>query len=197
MTNGLPEAGILLARGGRLDELSSELRNRSSHVDAQYVLTGLAVLAAIILAMWILSRLLSRKERRRSFDSSLMMFHALCKAHGLSWSEQWLLWRVARRQRLHDPARLFLEPERLAPHRLSPTLRAKKPQLEELRERLFAGLEQPRRHSAHPTRLPEDPRNPAPRDPQQASPSPAFPVAGNPALDLPPWTQQADSGVNQ
>ena len=89
------------------------MRNRSSQVDAQYVLTGLAVLAAIVMAMWILSRFLNRKERRRSSDSALMMFHVLCKAHGLSWSERWLLWRVARRQRLRDPARMFLEPSDL------------------------------------------------------------------------------------
>jgi len=186
--NALPSHCTLLGQQSRLDDLTSVFRNRPSQVDTEYVVTGLVILSAIVLGMWILSQILARQERHKSYDNAWMLFFSLCKAHGLSWPERWLLWRVARHQRLRDPARLFLEPWRLADEHLSPALRLKQARLRALGQRLFAGVEES--GGRPPASTPEDrpPRQPAP-----IPPTLAFPVADNPALDIPPWTQQSDA----
>ena len=86
--SGLPSDCTLLGQQSRLDDLTSVFRNRPSQIDTQHVVTGLLVLAAIVLGMWVLSQLLARQERRRSHNSAWMLFFSLCKAHGLSWSER-------------------------------------------------------------------------------------------------------------
>jgi hypothetical protein len=195
MSGTFSRTWILLAERTHVREWARALRNRSSQVDTQYVLTGLGVLAVIVVALWGVSYFLSRRERRRSYDSALMLFLALCKAHRLGWSDRWLLWRVARRQRLRDPARLFLEPRRLAAENLCPSLRTREPQLQALRARLYTGLETP------PVPAPqgvEDPQaqvsaEPAPAALPKRPPLPDFPTAASPALDLPPWTAGGDA----
>jgi len=68
------------------------------------------------------------------------LFLSLCRAHGIAWSDRWLLWRLAASQRLKDPARLFLEPERLDPDLARPLSRRRAARLERLRLQLFEGL---------------------------------------------------------
>lgn len=133
--------GTLLAQGGRLDSLSSRFRGRRARLDAQDLVTWLLVLAIVILAVCALSYLLKLQEQRRR-TSPLGLFLSLCKAHRLRWSQWWLLWRVARVQRLRDPARLFLEPERLEEPHLGRALQAHRAQLRQIRDRLFDQLEQ-------------------------------------------------------
>ena len=189
--NQLPCECSLLAQRSRLEEVTSVLRNRPSQIDTQYVLTGLLVLTAIVLAMWLLSQILARQERRKSYNSAWMMFFSLCKAHGLSWSDRWFLWRVARHQRLRDPARLFLEPERLADDNLSPALRLRQAQWKGLRGRLFADLEGTAGGPSGARRSPGD----APQEPPAAgAASLGFPIADKPVLDVPPWASQRGAG---
>ena len=180
----------LTAQRSRLDEVTSVFRNRPSQIDTQYMLTGLLVLAAIVLGMWLLSQLLARQERRRSYNSAWMLFLSLSKAHRLSWPDRWLLWRVARHQGLRDPARLFLEPERLADNNLGPALRLRGAQLKALRGRLFAGLES---RPGRPAGSPPSPGEPSPPQTAAEPPSLSFPIADNPALDVPPWAPQSDA----
>ena len=182
----------LTAQRSRLDEVSSVLRNRPSQIDTQYVLSGLLVLTAIVLGLWLLSQLLARQERRKSYNSAWMMFFSLCKAHGLSWSDRWLLWRLARHQRLRDPARLFLEPERLADDNLSPALRLRLAQWEALRGRLFADLEGTPGGASGARRPPGD----APQQqPAAGAASLTFPIADKPVLDVPPWAPPGGAGA--
>ena len=183
--------GSLLGQRSRLDEVTSVLRNRPNQIDTQYVLTGLLVLTAIVLAMWLLSQLLARQERRKSYNSAWMMFFSLCKAHGLSWSDRWLLWRLARHQGLRDPARLFLGPERLADDNLSPGLRLRQAQCTALRGRLFADLEGTPGGPSGTRRSPGEAPQQQPAD--GAAPL-AFPIADKPALDAPPWAPQRGTG---
>jgi hypothetical protein len=70
----------------------------------------------------------------------MMLFLSLCRAHRLRWAEWWLLWRVARDQKVKDPARLFLEPRWLDSARLRPVLRLRAARLESIRRRLFGRL---------------------------------------------------------
>lgn len=176
--------GILLAQRSRLDDVFSEFRGRRERVDTQYVFAGLAVLAAVILGLWIASRLASGKERRRPYHSPGLLFYGLCRAHRLSWSDCWLLWRVAQFRGLADPAAVFLEPERLDAEGLSPGLATRAWQLRGLRARLFAGLdgEGPGGADAAPAENQALPQTPG------AAVGPVFPTARSPGLELPPWT---------
>jgi len=147
---------VLLGKGSRLDGLSRGFRGR--RLDTEDFVIGLMIVGGVLLSMWVLARFLSYQERRRASARPLRLFCSLCKAHGLRWSEWWLLWKVARCQRLRDPARVFLEPERLDPANLNTALRRRQAKLEALRGRIFGGLlETDWRPPAPPTPPAEDP----------------------------------------
>ena len=186
-----PTTPILLAQRSHMDSLGNSFR---SHGNAPSdVVLGLLILAALVLGIWALARLLAIRERRRSFDSPRRLFLSLCRAHQLSWRDRWLLWRVAKVQKLKDPARLFLEPERFEAARLGPALTAKTPRLAALREQLF--LRKARSEPAKPAPA----RRPAPQatilPPSLPSlsplpPLPPLPAARGPSLDIAPWPAQ-------
>ena len=67
----------------------------------------------------------------------LKLFLELCRAHGLTWKERFLMWRLARCQRLRDPARLFLEADRFEEARLSRPLKVHNQSFRAIRARLF------------------------------------------------------------
>ena len=138
--NALLPDGILLARQSPLENFAREFQGRQTRLESGYLLTGLLILLGILLAIWLLSRLMERFDGRRPVDSSTMLFLSLCKAHRLRWREGWLLFRVAQEQKLTDAARLFLEPKRLESANLTAALRPNSETLERLRRRLFAGL---------------------------------------------------------
>jgi len=129
---------ILLAQLNRFEGLSRGFKGR--RLDSGEIISGLLIVLAILLAVWLLSYVLSLRERRGAYASPLRLFLALCRAHRLPWSEQWLLWRVAKAQRLRDPARIFLEPQRLQPPNLDGWSAEQVDRLERLRERLFANM---------------------------------------------------------
>jgi hypothetical protein len=193
----LPDC-ILLARQSPLENFAREFQGRQTRLESGYLLTGLLILLSILLAIWLLSRLLERFDGRRPVDSSTMLFLSLCKAHRLRWPEWWLLFRVAGEQKLNDPARLFLEPEWLDPANLPAGLRPRSARLEGLRRRLFAGLPDgdlpvpdPGDHDAEPPPQAADagarrsstcPAVPAgPSDPCVGGPPPATPASLPPA----------------
>jgi len=109
---------------------------------------GLAVVVGFLVALWLLSRLMDYRQQRGPSNSRLGLFFSLCKAHALEWPDWWLLWRVARRHRLRDPARVFLEPERLHPDKLGRRFQSRTVRLEAISKRLFAGL--PQEHADPP-----------------------------------------------
>ncbi len=76
-----------------------------------YVVAALLV-AAVAIAVWILSRQAALLERRRHTNSPRALFRQLCRAHGLKFGNRRLLWQLARYHRLEHPARLFVEPDR-------------------------------------------------------------------------------------
>jgi len=131
---------ILLAQQNPLDNFAREFQGRETRLESGYLTSGLLVILGIVAALWVLMEVMDRLDGRRSVDSSLMLFLALCRAHRLRWSEWWLLWLVARDRKLKEPARLFLEPELLDPANLRPALRLKAAQLQTVAGRLFAGL---------------------------------------------------------
>ncbi len=170
--NDLLLDGILLAQQSPLENLAREFQGRETRLESGYLLTGLAILLAILMAVWLLSRILDRFDGRRPVDSSRMLFLSLCKAHGLRWSEWWLLFRLTKEQKLDEPARVFLEPEWLEPANWPVVLQSRSKQLEELRGRLFAGLPQGDLQSPQSTDHDAEPKAPAAAEPR-LSPVPA------------------------
>lgn len=179
---------VLLAQNDRLESLSRGFRDRRLDFGRDDFIRGMLILTAILLAGWLLSSLVTGRGRR-SFNSPWRLFFTLCRAHRLRWSERWLLWRVARSQRLIDPACLFLEPERLAVENLGPTLRLRAKTVAQLRQRLFVELD------AKVAAMGREPvaadRAGSPPDQRPAVEQPLTPLwqsPPSPGLDVPPWT---------
>ena len=172
MNKLLPD-GILLAQQSPLKNFAREFQGRETRLESGYLLTGLVILIGILLTVWLLSRILDRFEGRRPVDSSRMLFLSLCRAHRLRFSEWWLLFRVAQEQKLDDPARLFLEPQRLDPANLPAGLRPRSEQVDGLRRRLFAGLGENDPGSPEPTNHDAEPPAQA-ADEGRSSPFPAL-----------------------
>lgn len=135
----IPLTAMLLAEE-RLEYLTRGFRQRPTTIDPNHVLVSLGVAVSFVMGLWLLSRLMDSRKERRPRNSRLELFIALCRVHGLEWRERWLLWRVARRHRLRDPALVFLEPQRLAPGSLGRGFEAHQAGLQALSKRLFAGL---------------------------------------------------------
>jgi hypothetical protein len=64
------------------------------------------------------------------------LFIELCRAHGISWRERWLLWNTARQFRLEPPAMIFLDSQQFA----AAATAAAKPHERESLQRLHARL---------------------------------------------------------
>lgn len=182
---------FLLAERSRVDYLSDSFRTRPGASDQQGVLIGLMILAGIIVGVWLLSRWLKMSQRNRACDSPSQLFRALCRAHGLRLSDRWLLARLARAQQLKDPARLFLEPQRFEPGKITPALRPQAGRLKALRDRLF--VEPPKEKPTLPGKERQgQPRHRRPEKKRQvkaASPAAPLPL---PAIDIAPWSSAGD-----
>ncbi|MHC4399693.1 MAG: hypothetical protein ACYTG0_08440 [Planctomycetota bacterium] len=190
--NALVVDCILLAQQAPnpLDNISKEFQGRDARVESGYLVTGLVVLVGIVVAVWFLAKLWERYEGCAPQNSPRKLFFSLCRAHRLRWSEWWLLWRVARDQKLDSPARLFLEPERLDPASLSPFLRLRAPQLAAIRSRLFAGLSIGNATQPPPAKGDEQaanaPKSASTTDPPSSPVVPAAAVAAPDPIAAPP-----------
>ena len=98
------------------------------------VLLTLGVTVAVALAAW---RLL-RQIRQHGYDSPALLFWQLCRAHRLSVRDSVRLYRLAIRQRLPQPASLFLRPELFDPRELKTRRPGEIMQLSRLRDKLFS-----------------------------------------------------------
>jgi hypothetical protein len=166
---------LLLAARSRLDNLSQPFKARAAGLDRGEVTRALAIVAVVVVLAWLLTRLRTIQPRQRGYHGPWRLFFSLCHAHELSWSQQWLLWRLARARRLKPPARLFLQPQCFDAAGLGPAWRAAAVRLKRLRDRLF--VEPP------PVAVREgDQRR---RQGKRAASS--RPPAPGPALDITPW----------
>ncbi len=187
----------LLAKDSRLEGISRGFRP-TSQLGAADVVLGLTVLAGIVLLLLVLSNLSDWIERRGAADSSLALFLSLAKAHKLKWSDQWLLWRVARSQRLAEPAMVFLQPERLRRPFLARRFHHLGSRLNALGERIFAGFDAecgdstPSTAVAQKTAATAAQQTAAPptvpdAQPPSVPPGAQFPWGGSAALDITSW----------
>ena len=129
---------VLLAQSNRGDSLSESFRTHAG-TGREDVLLGLLMVATLVAGLWATSRLLGLRRRRRGYHNPWQLFWALCKAHGLNWSDRSLLGRLARHHRLRDPARLFLEAQRWDEQSLGPAFALEFVRLRTLRKQIFDG----------------------------------------------------------
>jgi hypothetical protein len=114
---------MLLAQGGGLDDFARGLRENRFRFDSENIAAALLTVAGIALAVWILWYLVRLYERRQGRPRPGR-----------------LLWRVARAEKLRDPACLFLEPERLEAARLGPAFAGRQSELSLILDCLFGEL---------------------------------------------------------
>ena len=167
-------SSFLFGQRARLDDLTGYFRGprvQLSSRDAVFMLLGLA---GVILAIWLLSLVMNWQEQGHKRPSPTRLFVEVCHAHRLNWRDGWLLWRLAKSQRLSDPARVFLEPDRFDPIQLVGTLRFHAARLAALREKLFASSTE---------ELPDDGRDPTWEIPlEDRRGTPLAPVTPRPRL---------------
>jgi hypothetical protein len=178
----VPIAYLLLAAKTRLEGLSSAFRGRRARLEPSEVFRGAAVLLAVLVAAFAVTRLVMacRRHIRRN---PWWLFLALCRAHRLRWRQRWLLWQVAKHQRMEHPARLFLEPARFEPAGLGPGLRRRVAELRGVRDQVFAGLAEPIPRTTESAEQGGEPS----RIRFRLAAHPLPPVSPTPTLNVPPW----------
>jgi hypothetical protein len=130
-------SGVLLADFEVVRNMGHRFQGKNAqlHMDDLFML--LAIVVAVIVAGWLLSRV-ARRERKRRTNSPKTLFQELCQAHQLDRQSRNLLKRLAKHQALVHPASLFIDPRRFAPGQLPELPPAQLRRLEKLRVQLFA-----------------------------------------------------------
>jgi len=127
---------VLFAESAGYRHMGERFRPGGASFDFRHLLVGLVAIGALIFLTWLLQQWMTAKSRP-GYHSRGALFRELCRAHHLGWTSRWLLRRLARRQQLTHPARLFLEPERFDAARSKPFSTAHRAQLEAIRDKLF------------------------------------------------------------
>lgn len=127
------------------------------------IVVGLCGIAAIV-AVWGLASRFAVCRKPPTIGRPWRLFLQVARAHRLAWRDVWLLYRVACRLKLEQPALLFVQPENFAPDRFEGLRADRVARLAQLRQRLFEGLE---------ARLATDADAPSP--PQAPDPAPSLP----------------------
>lgn len=131
---------LILARGNRaLDALGSGLRGRRARLDTGDIAMAVLGVVVLVLVLWFLSRFANRQQVG-GFNGPRRLFWALCKEHKLDWSSRFLLVRLAFAQRLKQPARLFLEPERFNAKNMSASLKGQRAKFVAIQRKIFGEL---------------------------------------------------------
>jgi len=113
-----------------------------STADAASILAMLALLAIVVMGVWVASRWFQARERRRS-NCPRALFRELCRAHGLSSGDRNLLLRLASQQNPYNPAAIFLDPQCFEADQLPPAAVGDIENVKRLRELLFGSLARP------------------------------------------------------
>ncbi|MGE0607507.1 MAG: hypothetical protein AB7O62_10460 [Pirellulales bacterium] len=106
--------GWLLAAGGEMDRiagLGGNFRGERAELGLDKVCLIGAFFVGLCFIVWLVARLFDDQQPKRPFYSRRKLWRALCRGHQLSRSERKLLSILSKRNRLKDPAILFLRPE--------------------------------------------------------------------------------------
>ncbi|MCA9248431.1 MAG: hypothetical protein KDA42_14995 [Planctomycetales bacterium] len=121
-----------------LAEASEHFRQTKSRFEIEDVIIGLVLLLVTAIGLLLLKKLLEQSERRKGYHHPGRLFEELIRAHKLNRRERALLRRLAAHERLDDPGRMFLEPERFDVSRIPDSLAKRRAEVFALRDRLFA-----------------------------------------------------------
>jgi hypothetical protein len=127
---------VIFAEANRGASLSESFRSHAG-MGRDDVLLGLLMAVTLVAGLWATTRLLGLRRRRRRYHNPGQLFRALAKAHRLTWSDRMLLSRVARQQKIGDPARLFLELQLWDEQALGPAFALEFVRLRTLRKQIF------------------------------------------------------------
>jgi hypothetical protein len=131
----------ILAQQAPWQHMGRNFKGEEAKLQLSDIVALAAIIGALVLAAWLLTRFLARHDRRRRFNSPGALFNSLCQVHELNAVERKLLLRHAREQALADPGRLFLEPSRFAGVHSGAHQDSDTAELASLRDRLFGELQ--------------------------------------------------------
>jgi hypothetical protein len=129
-------AGWLLAQFNPLSDLSKRFQTGGSQFPIGQIVTLLVLLLIVVVVFWKVAHVSAQREGRTHF-SPRRLFKELCTLHALDWPSRKLLHQLARANHLDHPARLFVEPQWFEAARIPETLAPFRPQLMQLKSRLF------------------------------------------------------------
>ncbi|HEX7450607.1 MAG TPA: hypothetical protein VF306_23805 [Pirellulales bacterium] len=132
----------LLADQHAIRNIARGMQSRQAQVDVGGLTSALLIFCLFFVSVWGVSRLVGRKERAVSCLDPRALFRELCRTHQLSRSDRQLLRHLALEYKLAQPSLLFVEPDRFDVAELGEAWQKHRQRLDELRCRLFAGLEQ-------------------------------------------------------
>jgi hypothetical protein len=136
-TLGFP---MLLAEAEQWREMGRDFRVDHTKLDPGLIFASIVVLVTVVGFLWFLHRLMNCREGRRLYNSPKQLFRSLCNLHELTRSERRILSHLARVDQLPQPACVFLEPDRFDAAMKAPAFQSQRKQLEQLRAKLFAGM---------------------------------------------------------
>lgn len=126
----------LLADTNRFQSMGRQFRRGGSTLDLGQFLVWMAVVVLLVAAACIIAQRLARRQQP-GYCSSRRLFLDLCRAHGLDQKKRSLLRELARYQRLQQPARLFLEPDRFEAANLGSSLASRSGEIQRVRDTVF------------------------------------------------------------
>ena len=134
--------GMAAADSGRLNTVAERFQVGGYDVSVtQLVVWGVVVLVVATL-LWKVALVIALRDSQ-TYHSPARLFNDLCRLHGLDFPSRKLLWRLAKIRQLEHPAQLFLEPSWFDTASVPASLQPFRPQLAELKQRLFAGRTAP------------------------------------------------------
>ena len=129
-------AGSLLAQLNPLSDLSKRFQAGGSEFPIGQIVTLLVLLLIVVVGLWKVAHVSAQREGRSHF-SPRRLFQELCALHALDWPSRKLLRQLARANHLDHPARVFVEPQWFEAAQIPETLAPFRPQLTQLKSRLF------------------------------------------------------------
>ena len=132
---------VLFAQENRLSQASEQFRHTKGTFTLEDLVLGVGLFLAAGFGLYLLSKLISRRERRQTYYHPRKLFDELCTAHALNRSDRRVLLDLARFHDLDDPGRLFLEPDRFDKSHLDEELLERASELFAIRDTLFASPE--------------------------------------------------------
>jgi hypothetical protein len=119
------------------------MQNRPDTVDTGGLATALLIFCLFFVSVWGIARVFIKPETGSNQKSASALLRELCRGHGLSRTDWWLLTRLAHYHGLTDPAIVFLEPRWLDPDLCGSAWQRQAGRLRRLQLTLFAGLASP------------------------------------------------------